>query len=183
LKFIKILLILLFIAFVIFNLISATDEKQETQNFAGKIKDVKGSLYLISEGEFYELELGSDKYLEEINLNLVNKDKISVNGIMEEEVITVHNLTKNDTLFSFIDAKGKSLWNAETDKKFYIVNGKKCIGCTLCVTNCPVGAIEMVKGVAIIDPVKCATIACGICKNGNTKKYKGCPVDAIAPNK
>jgi electron transfer flavoprotein alpha subunit len=47
----------------------------------------------------------------------------------------------------------------------------KCIGCQICVGECPVGAIEMSpEGVAEIDPNLC--IACGKC-------VEACPVEAI----
>lgn len=46
----------------------------------------------------------------------------------------------------------------------------KCIGCQICVAECPVGAIEMSAGVAIIDPEIC--IGCGKC-------FDVCPVEAI----
>jgi len=60
----------------------------------------------------------------------------------------------------------------------YRVDPAKCIGCTLCVQYCPVKAITMVDGKAVIDPAKC--INCGICKNGNGDNYAGCPVNAIS---
>lgn len=61
------------------------------------------------------------------------------------------------------------------------VTAAKCIGCTLCVDNCPVDAIRMVDGKAIIDAEKC--INCGICVKGNGTDFTGCPVSAIiGPN-
>lgn len=74
-----------------------------------------------------------------------------------------------------------SLKNEEENivkKVIYYVESKTCIGCRLCVSQCPVNAISMQKGKAIIDMDKC--ISCSICKNGNpSNNYKGCPVEAI----
>ncbi|WP_292466861.1 4Fe-4S binding protein [Methanolobus sp.] len=51
-----------------------------------------------------------------------------------------------------------------------LVNKKKCISCKKCVKKCPVDAIDMVKGKALIVDEKC--INCGKC-------IKICPVKAI----
>lgn len=56
------------------------------------------------------------------------------------------------------------------------VDSDKCIGCRLCVSQCPEGAISMVNGKAVIDQEKC--IDCGECVIGNGH-YRGCPVKAI----
>ncbi len=63
-------------------------------------------------------------------------------------------------------------------KVIYFVEKKICIGCRMCESQCPVNAISMVNGKAVIDTEKC--ISCGLCKNGNpSTNYKGCPVSAI----
>ncbi|WP_091708010.1 DUF362 domain-containing protein [Methanolobus vulcani] len=54
------------------------------------------------------------------------------------------------------------------------VNKKKCVSCKKCVKKCPVDAIEMVKGKALIEEDKC--INCGKC-------IKICPVKAILKDK
>jgi len=46
----------------------------------------------------------------------------------------------------------------------------KCIGCQLCVAECPVGVINMVNGVAKIDAEGC--IGCGKCRDV-------CPVESV----
>lgn len=54
-----------------------------------------------------------------------------------------------------------------------MVDKNKCIGCGACVGMCPVGAISMQNGVAVIDENIC--IKCGLCENM-------CPVGAIKIN-
>lgn len=52
------------------------------------------------------------------------------------------------------------------------VDREQCIGCESCMAVCPVGAISMVDGKAVIDSETC--ISCGACVGE-------CPVEAIAP--
>jgi len=67
----------------------------------------------------------------------------------------------------------------ENDLSSYNISEIKCIGCEACVDACPVQAISVHGGKAIIDQTKC--IQCGICVNGNYSDYTGCPVKAINP--
>lgn len=54
-----------------------------------------------------------------------------------------------------------------------MVNKDACIGCGACVRNCPVKAITLKDGKAVIDPKKC--IKCGTCESI-------CPMGAIQIN-
>ncbi len=67
---------------------------------------------------------------------------------------------------------------ARAKKLVYKVNEDICIGCQLCVAPCPVGAITMVNGKAVIDQSKC--IGDDICVSGNGDDFAGCPVNAIS---
>ena len=50
-----------------------------------------------------------------------------------------------------------------------VINKEKCIGCEVCLNNCPCNAITYEEGVCKIDADVCAE--CGNCKDV-------CPVDA-----
>jgi ferredoxin len=51
-----------------------------------------------------------------------------------------------------------------------LVNNDKCIGCGTCVDICPVNAISLQDGKAVINQEKC--VNCGACAGA-------CPVNAI----
>lgn len=66
----------------------------------------------------------------------------------------------------------------ETSTTYHRVAPDKCVGCQLCVSQCPTQAITMVGDKAVIDKTKC--INCGICVKGNGSDFAGCPVNAIS---
>lgn len=63
--------------------------------------------------------------------------------------------------------------STEIAQQIYMVDADACIGCKICVRKCPVSAITMKDGKAVIHSTKC--ISCGICADK-------CPVKAIYIN-
>ena len=165
-----IIIVLLTIAF---NVFSESNEKIELTNYSGKLKQIGESWFLNTGEDIVELSLAPDEFLKENKIELTSKMEISLSGIMQEDELIVHSFIIEDTEIKIRDEAGEALWEI----KPYYVEADKCIGCRLCVSPCPQGAITMVKGVAVIDADKCD--GDGICANGDGKKYKGCPVDAI----
>lgn len=55
-----------------------------------------------------------------------------------------------------------------------VVEAGKCIGCGACIAECPIGALDLIDGIAVVDPAKCKDI--GDC-------VKVCPTDALLLDK
>lgn len=51
------------------------------------------------------------------------------------------------------------------------IDGQRCVGCEQCIGVCPVDAIRMEDGIAVVDPSRCT--GCGEC-------LRTCPVEAIS---
>ncbi|RLC55414.1 MAG: hypothetical protein DRH89_07730 [Candidatus Cloacimonadota bacterium] len=167
-------LIIVIVIFCFLNLFST--EKPDLEMFEGKLKIMGGEWFIISDGDFFQLNLASEEFLKENNIILTSKEQFRAEGVIIEEVINVYRIHYNDSIIELRDISGNPLWQEEKQVGHFHVNPKKCIGCRLCVSVCPTDAISMVHGRAIIDADKC--IDCGICENGNGN-YKGCPTGAI----
>lgn len=193
--------ILLFIFLtVIFGSIFCGENPLKGKDFVklGALQTISGNLYekdaewfLKTGKKSINLHFGPKEFLESKKVSLTEKKDFTVTGFLYETNLTVLNFVFNDSLVALRTEAGEPLWkNTEFSnkssveniqknvKKSYIVDGRKCIGCNLCVVNCPVKAIVMVDGKAVIDAEKCTN--CGICVNGNNSNFIGCPVEAIS---
>ncbi len=155
----------------------------------GTFQTISGKLFqdnekwLIKAGDgIYRLYLAPQEYMEKNEIVLEEKKEFSLNGFVFEKNIAAVNFTLNDKLIEFRTEDGEPLWSdSEVVIQIFSVDPDKCIGCQLCVNSCPVQAITMINGRAVIDADKC--IGCGICEIGNGQDYNGCPVKAISRNK
>ena len=159
-------------------------KKGKLTKISGELINENGEWYLKKGKKKIEMHFGPEEYREEKGVEVKPQKNFSANGFLYKDSFAIINFAYNDTTVTLRDKTGKALWSESIHKEtkphkpYYIVDRKKCIGCRLCVSNCPVNAIEMKGGRAIIDADKC--ISCGICENGNGSTYKGCPVDAIS---
>jgi len=158
---------------VLFTSLAAVEETViEIKEYEGSLMQISGIWFLNTGTGMFGLEIGNLASEEGVALELAAGDTIKVKGSMLNAVLQVTELCKAEMVYLPV------LEEEETsDYTGYQVDSKKCISCRLCVKNCPVGAISMQNGKAVIDTEKC--IQCGICANGSGKKWKGCPVGAI----
>lgn len=170
------LLISMLILIMVANIVSQTNA-QKLERFDGKLKQIADEWYLNTGEDFFKLGIAPEDFLKDKKIVLESKTDFSCTGILDEEKIIIHHIVIEDDVIAIRNEEGTPLWNTEPDKDIYVVDADKCIGCRLCVKPCPTDAIRMIKGIAVIDMNKC--IDCGICIEGDGKRYKGCPVDAI----
>jgi len=141
----------------------------------GKLISNGKNWFLKSADGFYILNIAPEEWLEEKEITLEPNSSVKVTGKLEEKEFLVNVLFAGKQIVVMRDGQGTPLW-APSIKLTHFVQPAKCIGCRLCVSICPVDAIKMYKGKAIIDADKC--INCKICMDGNDK-FKGCPTSAI----
>ncbi len=170
------LLISMLILIMVANIVSQTNV-QKFERFDGKLKQIADEWYLNTGEDFFKLGIAPEDFLKDKKIVLESKTDFSCTGILDGEEIIIHYIVIDNDVIAIRNEEGTPLWDTEPAKDIYVVDADKCIGCRICVRPCPADAIRMIKGIAVIDINKCT--ACGICIEGNGKRYKGCPVDAI----
>jgi len=158
--------------------------------YTGTILLEKGKTYLLGK-EDIPVELANEKHLaaapdkmllllapqaalDSLGISLSPGDTLRVRGYLKNSMLRVNALKKGEKFWNLYELglQGQK-WH---QKSSYQIARPQCIGCRLCVSKCPVEAIKMDKGKAVIDQSKC--IECGICSDG-FQAWNGCPVGAI----
>jgi ferredoxin len=174
-KKLSLLLILLIITVIVISAVAYEDAvSSELTTYTGTYKLDKGKPSLLKDKAQKLLLLAPSAAMDTLGINLSDGDQLIVHGALTQGAILVTRIQRGEEFFSLRADDLSS--NFYDEPSTVIVTPAKCIGCKLCVPNCPVGAITMIKGKAVIDSTKC--VSCGICIDGNGK-FRGCPVRAI----
>ncbi len=111
----------------------------------------------ISKGEGQE---GDIEFLEELSLAIKDASMCGLGATLPNPVLSTIRYFKDEYLAHINEKRCQAL--ACKDLIQYYIEPKKCVGCRLCLKNCPVQAIKgEVKQVHIIDVSKCTK--CGTC--------------------
>ncbi len=148
--------------------------KSDVSTYSGTFKMDKDRTYLLEGKTQRQLLLAPQPALDSLGIKLSPQDSLVVTGVLSQAAILVTSIKHKGKQYTL--RGGEQCTNNYDELSSVEVNPAKCIGCKLCVSNCPVGAITMVNGKAFIDSAKC--VSCGICMDGNGK-FRGCPVRAI----
>lgn len=176
----KKLLLILVLASLALAALAVFTEDMEYLGYTGVLEERGGHWWLHeSYGDSLRLLLAPQAKLDSLEYVMAAGDTVSVEGFREKELFLVGKMWNLSREASMLWLRWLDYGNLSANSlSSYNVDATKCIGCRLCVAPCPMGAITMVKGKAVIDLEKC--VECGICIEGYGK-FKGCPVRAIAP--
>lgn len=152
-----------------------TETEIQLNSYSGIYKHENGRHYLETKDARLMLLLAPPAALDSLGIDLNDGDDLVVNAIPQKAAYLVSTIQIGESMFRLRSDDYST--NSYSELATVNVAPAKCIGCKMCITPCPVGAISMVKGKAYIDPAKC--VSCGICIDGNGK-FRGCPVRAIS---
>ncbi len=165
------------LSLIVLNVV-AEAEKQDAalalQNHTGIVKLMNDRYFLQNGKESRILNLVPPAAMDSLGLHPAELDTLSVSGTISKGAIVCSTVTWKGKTYILRDVAGNPAWKGIST---WLSRDKSCIGCRLCVTNCPVNAITMVKNKALIDQTKCT--GCNICIAGNNANFKGCPTKAI----
>ncbi len=150
-------------------------EENKIQSLSGTVSLKRDVYYLQAGKESRILVMIPPAAMDSMGFHPQAGDTLTVSGIDAKPAFICSSAVYKGEIYTFRTEDNQPAW-----KGFYswLVNAKQCIGCRLCYSYCPVGAITMVKAKAVIDQSLCA--GCNICIAGNNQNYRGCPVNAIS---
>jgi len=171
-------LLILILVLGLLPLAALIDLETEVTTHSGVAQYIKGRPWLNTGlGETYRLLLAPRSVLDSLGCQISEGDSLYVEGITSGDLLLVGSITigtaENSGSYLLRDFLAGEIHPGGAT---YNVVTKNCIGCRLCLSQCPTGAISIVKGKAVIDPAKCTE--CGICIEGHAA-FRGCPVNAI----
>ena len=136
-------------------------------NLQNKSTDQLKKLAAVGYSYFYfGMESGDDKLLDRMNKGYHSETKIIAQQVLHKE--KGHSLP--DQMLDAMAAVAKANYNRIRKTKLFHLDQERCIGCGLCVRQCPLRAIEMHEGRPVWVKEKC-TLCLGC--------FHRCPVAAI----
>ena len=150
---------------------------QETVEITGKLTLEDNLLTVTTGEESFNLYLVAPELQDNETFPFDNESDYILKGYQSDKGYIFYELQTADGQNTYLREDNKPLIVSISEGTTYSVDPRRCISCRMCIDSCPVGAIRMVRGAAVIDQEKC--ISCGICKDGNFTNYEGCPVSAI----
>jgi len=152
-----------------------TDATAQLPTYNGTYKLENGRHFLETKDAKLFLLLAPPAALDSMGIALADGDELVISAALQKGAYLVSTIQHGEKLYRL--RTDDLATNSYTELATVAVTPSKCIACKMCLSPCPVGAIRMEKGKAVIDPAKC--VSCGICIDGNGK-FRGCPVRAIS---